>query len=67
MKKLIILLVVILFIGCSQKTNEGQLPLTHRIIKIDGCQYIMANTIKGYNGYGYMAHKGNCDNCRRIK
>ena len=33
------------------------------VVVIDGCQYIMLKGEDGANrGYGYMAHKGNCNN-----
>lgn len=33
------------------------------ILAIDGCQYIVYKEADGANlGYGYMAHKGNCNN-----
>ena len=33
------------------------------ILTIDGCQYIVYKEAEGANhAYGYMAHKGNCNN-----
>ena len=33
------------------------------IVVIDGCEYIIYKETNGNNqGYGYMAHKGNCKN-----
>ena len=39
----------------------------YQVVVIDGCEYIIYYQIKtgtgvGYKGFGYMAHKGNCNN-----
>ena len=64
--------------GCEREKNpEEDTPLEHEIEKgiqrvmlgdveiivIDGCEYIVYNQQNGHNqGYGFMAHKGNCKN-----
>ena len=34
----------------------------HKMIEIDGCEYIVYSYTRGYGGYGLMSHKGNCKN-----
>lgn len=64
--------------GCRQpRPVEEDSPLEHRteslidsvkhddveILVIDKCQYIVYKEVEGSNrAYGYMAHKGNCNN-----
>lgn len=69
MKNIFLILIVILFISCKDKsmfkrvntqnildseiTNEGT-----QILNIDGCEYVWIK-----NGYGAgLCHKGNCKN-----
>ncbi len=34
----------------------------HKVLVIDGCEYLIYDYNRGYGGYGYMTHKGNCNN-----
>lgn len=34
-----------------------------RVIVIDSCEYLIGKYYTGYNGYGYLSHKGNCKYC----
>ena len=36
----------------------------YAVIVIDSCEYIVKSSESGYQGYGYMAHKGNCRYCK---
>lgn len=75
---LLLLFAILLFIGCEEKfAPEKESKTEHEaensihnvtvgdveIIIIDGCEYIIYKERNGNNqGYGYMAHKGNCKN-----
>jgi hypothetical protein len=61
-KILIILTAIFLTVSCSKKSSERRVPETFITIRIHGCEYIIMNSHSVYKGYGYMAHKGNCDN-----
>ena len=37
--------------------------VTFYVVEIDSCEYIMGRSCSGYNGYGYLSHKGNCKYC----
>ncbi len=68
MKKLLVLLVVgLLFTSCGEdnkKERDSYHEPTHfKTIVIDDCQYIVSTVNpNGYRGFGFMAHKGNCNN-----
>ena len=78
MKKILIL-VTILFamISCSEqpdtniyhkveKTNDVYRvydDLNVRVVIIDSCEYLVGSRNVGYQGYGYLSHKGNCKYC----
>ena len=34
-----------------------------RTVVIDSCEYLIGRRADGYNGYGFMVHKGNCKYC----
>jgi hypothetical protein len=62
MKKLLLILVCIVFAGCKPNvpsTNSGK---GYDILMIDNCQYIKIHRAS----QGYMAHKGNCTNSIHI-
>ena len=42
--------------GCEQITNL-------RVVVIDSCEYLIGHFRNGYDGYGYLSHKGNCKYC----
>lgn len=46
-------------IHMSEENNTVNL----RVVEIDSCEYLIGNTACGYQGYGYMTHKGNCKYC----
>ena len=78
MKK-ILTLIVILCAMCScnkkpdtnvyhevEKTNdvyEVYRGLQLKVVVIDSCEYLIGDNWSGYQGYGYMSHKGNCKYC----
>jgi len=45
-----------------ENTPYKDLIENHKVIVIDGCEYIIYDYNRGYGGYGYMTHKGNCTN-----
>lgn len=56
---------------CSCDKNEGFLASSnntsgikegYRVVIIENCEYITYDYAKGYGGYAYLAHKGNCSN-----
>ena len=58
----------------SKRTDDVyQVPVIHisdqsnavnlRVVVIDSCEYLIGNSAFGYQGYGYMTHKGNCKYC----
>jgi hypothetical protein len=49
-------------LGFTNKVNIEGLKESHRVINIDGCQYIVYDAGSGHNSNGFMAHKGNCNN-----
>lgn len=63
------------FAGCSEQgglseenpTDYDVLIKNHKVIEIDSCEYIVYSYSKGYAGYGFMAHKGNCKYCEQRK
>ena len=77
MKKIFILSILFAMISCSEqldtnvyhkveKTNDVYKvydDLNVRVVIIDSCEYLIGHTCLGYNGYGYMSHKGNCKYC----
>jgi hypothetical protein len=73
----IVLTISALSISCDQPSQSEQAILEAQIqgeiheiehhnieiLEIDGCQYIIYKEKDGTNlAYGYMAHKGNCNN-----
>ena len=63
MKKLFLLLALALFVSCSNNVKEDNITELHRTIVIDSCEYIIYDYESGYQGYAFMAHKGNCIYC----
>lgn len=78
MKKILILVTILfVMISCSEqpdtniyheveKTNDVYRvydDLNVRVVVIDSCEYLIGRTCRGYDGYGYMSHKGNCKYC----
>lgn len=58
----------------TERTNDVyRVPVIHmseenntvnlRVVVIDSCEYLVGNTSSGYEGYGYLTHKGNCKYC----
>ena len=37
--------------------------VTLHVVEIDGCEYLIGRGGNGYEGYGYLSHKGNCKYC----
>ena len=50
------------FLGDSNSTSRDGLIKDHQVIEIDGCEYILYDATRGYSGYGFFTHKGNCKN-----
>lgn len=68
MKKLLLLaLAAMMMVGCEYRTDaeivEAERLNGFNIIVKDSCEYLIKETMRGYNGYGYFAHKGNCKFC----
>ena len=63
------------FAGCGDQgslstehsTDYEILKKNYKIIEIDSCEYIIYSYAKGYAGYGFMTHKGNCKYCEQRK
>ncbi len=68
MKKLLLLaLLAMIMVGCEYSTNaeieERKQLKGFNVVVIDSCEYLKASNTRGYSGYGYFAHKGNCRFC----
>ena len=79
MKKILILTAILFaMISCSseqpytniyhevERTNDvynvnGECCL--RTVVIDSCEYLIGRKCRGYYGYGFLSHKGNCKYC----
>lgn len=70
MKKLILIFITIgLFTSCTINQKQpcnGDIPEPtldgYTVKRYDGCQYLEKTRTILDKGYGYLAHKGNCDN-----
>ena len=72
MKKITIILIMLVGVALTAcDEHEGALSTSHnvkglekayKIVVIDGCEYISYDAKRGYSGYAYFAHKGNCSN-----
>ena len=72
MKKILLLVLFVItlfgcdknegFLGGSNSTNKEGIVNSHKVIEIDECEYIVYDASRGYSGYGYGMHKGNCKN-----
>jgi len=51
----------------ENKTCFDLIKKNYKIIEIDSCEYIVYSYSKGYGGYGFMSHKGNCKYCKQRK
>lgn len=70
MKKIILLvLTALMMVGCEYKTDaeieEEKRLGGFNIVVIDSCEYLKMHDTFGYQGYGYLAHKGNCRFCKK--
>lgn len=68
MKKIILLaLTTLMMVGCKYQTDaeieEAKRLNGFNIVVIDSCEYLQKDECSGYQGYGYLAHKGNCRFC----
>jgi len=43
--------------------NNYPCPTDLHVIVIDSCEYLIGICRNGYEGYGYLSHKGNCKYC----
>ncbi len=69
MKKIILFaLTALMIVGCECSTDaeieERKLLKGFNVVVIDSCEYLKAHNDRGYSGYGYFAHKGNCRFCK---
>lgn len=68
MKKLGLILICLMLFSCVGNEQEEQEKMenwkNYAVIVIDSCEYIVKSSERGYQGYGYMAHKGNCKFCK---
>lgn len=73
MKNIILLaLTTLIMVGCIDKEQEQQIEEAKRLdgfntIVIDSCEYLKMTRAKGYEGFGYFSHKGNCRFCQERK
>lgn len=49
-------------LGWHNQVNPDGLKNSYKTIEIEGCEYIMYDAGSGYQGNGFLAHKGNCNN-----
>ena len=56
MKKLLLILIAFILIGCNQVTA------TTKVVKVDGCDYVIAVQSIGNSGSVSIVHKANCNN-----
>jgi hypothetical protein len=47
-------------LGGHNETNVEGLAKDYRTVKIEGCEYIIYDVVKGYGLAGFGMHKGNC-------
>ena len=69
MKKLgFILISSLMLFSCFKNEQEKQEKMEnwkdYAVVVIDSCEYIVKSSYDGYQGFGYMAHKGNCKFCK---
>lgn len=61
-------LTALMVVGCEYKTDaeiEEQKRLNgFNIVVIDSCEYLKKEEGNPHQGFGYMAHKGNCHFCK---
>jgi hypothetical protein len=63
---LYLVLALVLCGGCSNNVSKERIAKDYEVVVIDSCEYvIMDRTNGGYQGYGFMAHKGNCKYCKK--
>lgn len=78
MKKIFILISILFaMISCSEQSDTNiyhEVEITNdiydvngechlRTVVIDSCEYLIGYYAAGYQGYGFLAHKGNCKYC----
>lgn len=68
MRKLGLVLASLMLFSCYENEQEEQEIMEnwkdYAVIVIDSCEYIVKSSVSGYQGFGYMAHKGNCKFCK---
>jgi hypothetical protein len=67
MKKIILLaLTALMMVGCdiNKEYKVTGKKDGFNIIVVDSCEYLKLENAIGYNGYGFLAHKGNCRFCK---
>ncbi|MCP4336374.1 MAG: hypothetical protein GY679_00815 [Mycoplasma sp.] len=63
---LYLVLALVLCVGCSNNVSKETIAKDYEIVEIDNCEYIIMDRANGgYQGYGFMAHKGNCKYCAK--
>ena len=50
------------FLSQDNTIDYSVLAHNHKVVNIDGCEYIVYSVTRASSGYGFMAHKGNCKN-----
>ena len=58
----IVVIFVLFIFGCENNVPKTKVSANYQIIIIDSCEYIIYDRAYSYEGYGFMAHKGNCIN-----
>lgn len=64
MKKLILLaLAAVMMVGCERDNKAKEEVKPFSVIEVDSCEYLYYTMERGYAGFGFLAHKGNCKYC----
>lgn len=50
------------FMGTKNTTNIQSFKKNYQVIELEDCEYILFDRANGNQGFGYFAHKGNCNN-----
>lgn len=57
MKKLILIIAIVCFVGCQSNNNDVK-TVHYKTVEIEGCEYLYINSNQT------ITHKGNCKHCK---
>jgi hypothetical protein len=60
--KILFLIGIVVCLSSCRKVEPENPQEGFTTIEREGCQYLIKTARRGYGGYGYMTHKGNCKN-----